>query len=139
MQTVEGVPMLMRVWRSANCSWADKVVVAWPERYPDVDENDVLERFKRIVEEFKPTNVIRLTADCPLITPVDINQAIKEYKRLRYPYYNNRRDGHDVQIFTPDQLYVRGHREHVINDAPNLGGTSVNTKEDLNRVRKLAR
>ena len=137
LQTVGGVPMVRRVWLAAKESWADQVVVAWPERYPDLDENDVLTRFKRLAAEFQPKYIIRLTADCPLITTKDINDAIQAFNRLGYPYYNNRKDGHDVQIFIPEYLATNGHKEHVINDAPNLGGTSVNTREDLESVRKL--
>lgn len=139
MQTVGGVPMVKRVWQAAMGSWADKVIVAWPERYPDLDENDVNGRFIRIVEEMKPINVIRLTADCPLLTSEDINTAIKKFQTMNYPYYNNRRDGHDVQIFTVDQLYSRADKEHVINDVPNVGGTSVNTQDQLSLVRNLVR
>jgi spore coat polysaccharide biosynthesis protein SpsF (cytidylyltransferase family) len=137
MQTVGGIPMVKRVFNAAKASWADKVIVAWPERYPHIDESNVWQRFVEIVNEFKPKYIIRLTADCPLITHLDINNAISEFKRLRHDYYNNRKDGYDVQIFTPSRLMTNGHRENVINDTPNLGGPSVNTKAELAMVRKL--
>lgn len=133
--------MVKRVFDAAKWSWADKVIVAWPERYPDLDENDVRARFRRIAEEFKPDYIIRLTADCPLVTSEDINKAIKKFNTLGASYYNNGRDGHDVQIFTLGVLFtdVLTHKEHVINDRANTGGSSVNTKNDLYRVRKLVR
>jgi spore coat polysaccharide biosynthesis protein SpsF (cytidylyltransferase family) len=136
MQTVGGVPMVRRVWLAAKASLADKVVVAWPERYPDLDENNVLERFQRIVSEnHQCTHVIRLTADCPLITHQEINNAIRAAEG-RY-YYNNRKDGLDVQVFNADLLWnvKMTDREHVINDKPNTGGLSVNTRTDLAIVR----
>jgi spore coat polysaccharide biosynthesis protein SpsF (cytidylyltransferase family) len=141
MQTVGGVPMVKRVFNAAKASMADKVIVAWPERYPDLDENNVLERFKRIAQEFNPVNIIRLTADCPLLTSNDINEAIRHYHMNKLGYYNNGKDGYDVQIFKTHALYNSKftHSEHVIKDAPNVGGLSVNTKEELERVRAYAR
>lgn len=137
MQTVGGVPMVKRVWLAAKGSWADKVVVAWPERYPDLDENNVLERFRRISQEFPSKYIIRLTSDCPLLTSKDINDAIMKFNTATAPYYSNHMDGHDVQVFHP---HVMNHREHVIADftTPSTG-LSVNTKEDLERVRHYAR
>src|SRR5258708_1546032 len=102
MQMVGDRTMLKRVWDAAKGSWANKVVVAWPERYPDLDQNNVLERFKRISNEFPCKYIIRLTSDCPLITSEDINIAMTCFI---YPYYSNRKDGHDVQIFTRSYLY----------------------------------
>lgn len=141
MQTVGGVPMVKRVWNAAKaCRLIDKVVVAWPERYPDLDEQDVLERFRRIAKEFKPDTIVRLTADCPLIKWHDINDAILEFHIRGNPYYSNHYDGHDVQVFTHDYLFSGNtHKEHVIADftTPNTG-LSVNTKADLQRVRGMA-
>lgn len=134
MMPVGGIPMVKRVWMAAKGSKADKVIVAWPERYPDLDQNNVFERFYRIIQEFAPRYIIRLTADCPLLTSKDIDDAIEAFDGN---YYNNRRDGHDVQIF--DEWFMLSHydKEHVIADTHNKGGDSVNTKEDLERVRRL--
>lgn len=142
MQTVGGVPMVKRVWEAAKNSLADDVIVAWSERYADLDESNVLERFRRIALEKKPTHIIRLTSDCPLLTTEDINYAIREYVKRGFDYYNNQRDGHDVQIFALEVLFsdIRTSREHVIADFSTLPtGLSVNTKEDLQRVRNLCK
>lgn len=128
--------MVKRVWLAAKNSLAHKVVVAWPERYPDLDENNVLERFQRIVTENPMySHVIRLTADCPLLTYQEINNAIRAAEG-RY-YYNNRKDGLDVQVFNADLLWnvKMTDREHVVNDKPNTGGLSVNNRADLAIVR----
>lgn len=144
MQLINGKTMLRHVWDAAKASWAAKVIVAWPERFPEANEADVLYRFKALINEFNPKYVIRLTSDCPLITKETINEAISSFQCgiRHYPYseyYNNRRDGYDVQIFTPDYMYEHSHTEHVINDTPNTGGLSVNTPEDLEVVRIHAR
>lgn len=137
--------MVRRVWNAAKQAQSIiglahmKVVVAWPERYEDVHENNVLERFRRLVAEFQPTYVIRLTADCPLLTCADILEAIETFETKYGVYFNNRKDGHDVQIFHTGVMNTRPNIEHVIQDIPNTGGVSVNTKTDLMRVRLYAR
>lgn len=134
MQTVGGKTLVKRVWEAAKgCHLIDKVVVAWPERYPDLDENDVMGRFQRLVDEFKPMYVVRLTSDCPLITSAHIYLAILNFENNAFPYYSNHKDGFDVQVFSPSLM---NHKEHVIADftTPNTG-LSVNTREDLERVR----
>jgi len=134
MQTVGGIPMVKRVWKAA-LYMADEVVVAWPERYPDLDENNVLERFRRIAKETEADVIIRLTADCPLLTWQDILEALRNFHG---EYYSNHKDGHDVQIFDP-WVKQPWDREHVIADFTTIStGLSVNTKEDLERVRRIA-
>jgi GTP:adenosylcobinamide-phosphate guanylyltransferase len=140
MQTIKGRTMLKRVWDAAQGSLADKAIVAWPERYPDLDQNNVLERFRRISNEFPSRYIIRLTSDCPLLTSEDINEGIKQHWNKEY--WSNHKDGHDVQIFTPEFLFsnIVTSKEHVIADFSTKSiGLSVNTKEDLKRVRQLAR
>lgn len=152
LQLVNGRTILKRVWDAAKGSFADKVIVAWPERYPDLDENDVRERFRRISREFPSQHIIRVTSDCPLITSAVINEAIMEYNKLRkedhgLQYYCNRvkyPDGFDVQIFSSFLLHrnYMTHKEHVI--APQKYKTknkwlSVDTPADLERVRFYAK
>lgn len=138
MQTVGGIPMVKRVWLAAKGSRVDKVIVAWPERYPYLDQNDVLERFRRIIEEYRPKLVVRLTADCPLLTSQDIDTALNNYNGW---YYSNHIDGHDVQVFNPAMLWTdEADNEHVIADFTTKStGLSVNTKKDLQRVRRLCK
>jgi spore coat polysaccharide biosynthesis protein SpsF (cytidylyltransferase family) len=147
LETVNGISMVKRVWESSQVieklnyrPGEFKTVVAWPERYPDLDENNVLERVRRLVQEFRPRFVIRLTADCPLLRFMDIERAIKEFEKGKYGYYSNHIDGHDVQIFDPYNCPVKFHNEHVIADfSTQSTGLSVNTKEDLERVRKICK
>lgn len=147
MQTVGGKTMVRRVFDVAKSAVkhgiADKVRMLWPELYADeVEENNVLEKFRRIAKEENAGWIIRLTADCPLLSYYDIHKA---HKRRSYhaSYYNNYDDGHDVQFIHWGLLFddKSTHREHVIKD-PNgyaSGGDSVNTKEDLERVRAKLR
>lgn len=141
MQMVGNRTMLRRVWDAARgCKFINKVIVAWPERYPDLDETNVLERFRRISKEFPSHYIIRLTSDCPLLVSRDINNAVLSFFHTG-EYYSNHFDGHDVQVFTRNLLMsnIMTHREHVIADfSTKPTGLSVNNKEDLERVRKLA-
>lgn len=147
LQLVNGRTILKRVWDAAKGSSADKVIVAWPERYPDLDQNDVRERFRRISHEFPSKYVIRITSDCPLLTSDVIDQAIRAFKYGKLTYYDNRDiypDGFDVQIFTTFMLHrnYATHKEHVIQPQKHLTDDkflSVDTKEDLERVRAYAR
>ena len=146
MQTVNGRTLIKRVFDAAKGSWASKVVVAWPERYPDLDQNDVLERFRRVSREFPSKYIIRLTSDCPLLTSDIINEAIEEFHRAGAVYYCNRdkyKDGFDVQIFTSFMLHrnYATHKEHVIvpHSLSNVKHLSVDTPEDLERVREWAK
>lgn len=141
LMTVGGIPMVKRVWMAAKAT-GHKTIVAWSDRYADLKEDNVLERFRRIANEFTPDNIIRLTSDCPLLTKEDIENAIYNYETSNWSYYSNHYDGHDVQICTLEYLFrpIFTHREHVFNDftTPNTG-LSVNTKEDLERVRQLCK
>ncbi len=152
LQTVNGRTLVKRIWDAAKGSKADKVIVAWPERYPDLDQNDVRERFRRISREFPSRFIVRLTADCPLLTPYIIDQAIERFEeRLAFHpgtrYYNNREiypDGFDVQIFTAHVLHgsYTTDKEHVITPHPHKTPDkflSVDTKEDLERVKEWAK
>lgn len=145
LMTVGGTPMVKRVWMAAKSAMSGrkaKVIVAWPERYPDLDQNNVLERFRRISNEFPSKYIIRLTSDCPLIEENNIIDAIDTFEFLKYEYYSNHKDGFDVQVFNRGYLMsdVMTHREHVIADFMTLPtGYSVNTKEDLQRIRAIAK
>jgi len=144
LQTVNGRTLIKRVWDAAKGSWADKVVVAWPERYPDLDETNVLERFRRVSREFPSKYIIRLTSDCPLLTSEIINTAINRFFERGRHYYCNQDafpDGFDVQVFTSHMLHssYATDREHVISPVVPPHYLSVDTKEDLERVRIYAR
>lgn len=143
MLIVGGLPMVKRVWDAAYDTGLP-VKVAWPERYPDLDENNVLERFRRISNEFPSKYIIRLTADCPLLDWTDIFNAIVEFQKVG-SYYSNHIDGKDVQIFTRYMLMnnYATHKEHVIDDFETkktpTGPRSVDTWDDLEYVRNYVR
>lgn len=153
MQPIWGIPIIKLMWLNALRSKVDKIIVAWPERYPDLDENNVLERFRRLVNEFKPEIVIRLTSDCPLITSYHINEALDEFEKKSWNgvnwvmpwFYCNRfkyPDGYDVQICRAEVFNGKHEgeldKEHVFKPYPSYldkGHFSVDTKEDLCKIK----
>lgn len=147
MQIVGGKTILRRLWDAAQDSMVDRVIVAWPEGFPELDENDVLGRFQKIAQREHADVIVRLTSDCPLITTKHIDEAIRSYNIWGVPYFCNRiayQDGLDVQVFNRGVLFdeTMTDREHVIKPQkwptdlmPKL---SVDTKADLERVRKYA-
>lgn len=143
LQLVKGKTMVKRVWEAAKDSLVDKVIVLWPERNPDIPETDLYTPFCRLVDEFKPRYLVRLTADCPLITAEHINKAIIEFelgnKLNQIDYYNNGLDGFDVQIFTPEYMKTHPNKQHVLEVEYNYNGLSVNTKEELERIKLYAK
>ncbi len=148
MQTVGGKTLIKRLWDAATASMVDKVVVAWPEGFPELDENNVLGRFQQIAIRDRADVLVRLTSDCPLITSQHINEAIRAFNILGAPYYCNRvtrQDGFDIQVFSRGVLFDDqiNDREHVIKPrkwlTDGLPKLSVDTKADLERVRAYAR
>lgn len=147
MQTVGGKTLIKRLWDAAKGSIVDKVVVAWPEGFPELDENNVLGRFQIIAKREQADVIVRLTADCPLVTTKHINEAIRSYNIWGEPYYCNRvmyQDGFDVQVFNRGVLFDEriNDREHVLKPrqwpTDMMAKLSVDTQADLARVRLYA-
>lgn len=114
-------PMIYYVIERARLTKrVDQVIVAAPDTSKDdemcvyvnsmgVDvyrgsENDVLDRYYRAAAKFEATDVIRITADCPLIDPAVIDFAVKDYQVKGVDFNSNTSertypDGQDVEIF----------------------------------------
>ena len=88
-------------------------------------KDDVLDRFFQVAKLIKPTNIVRITSDCPLIDPKIIDLVIETHLRENADYTSNTLvetfpDGLDVEIFTFKVLYeawrnakLLSEREHV--------------------------
>lgn len=88
-------------------------------------ENDVLDRYYQAACKYQPENVIRITADCPFIDPVIIDQLIQIHETNEYDYTSNTLvetypDGLDTEIFKFSALVraweeadLASEREHV--------------------------
>ncbi|MCW3111118.1 MAG: biosynthesis protein [Segetibacter sp.] len=88
-------------------------------------ENDVLDRFYSLSKKIKPASIVRLTADCPLIDSLVIDQAIDLFISSNCDYASNTLqpsfpDGLDTEVFSYAALEkawkeatLKSDREHV--------------------------
>lgn len=87
--------------------------------------HDVLERFYLTALRDKPDYIVRLTSDCPLIDPIEIDKVISKCIQGRYDYVSNNLeptlpDGMDTEVFKFSALErayreatLKSDREHV--------------------------
>ena len=113
-----GEPMLVReIDRLSRAKMLDKIVVATSVN-PNDDkiaslcksrewncfrgsEDDVLDRYYQTAQSHRASVIVRLTADCPLIDPLIVDQVIEEF--------NNRQPEIDyVSNIAPKRTYPRG-------------------------------
>lgn len=64
---------------------------------------DVLSRFIKVVQVYKPRNIIRITGDCPLVDSGIIDNMIKFFEKNKFQYLTNANppsfpDGLDIEI-----------------------------------------
>lgn len=127
--------------RIYKCKTVDHVIVAtttnedddiinelcknWNVQCSRGSENDVLDRFYQSVSDSKPTWIIRVTSDCPLIDP-DLIDAVVNCAKINDVDYcsngliENFPDGQDVEVFKFSALQkawlnakLKSEREHV--------------------------
>ena len=72
-------------------------------------EENLLDRYYKAIEKFKPDAIIRVTADCPLIDPSLIEDGLAMFKRGKYDLLTNARThsfphGLDYEIFSVTAL-----------------------------------
>lgn len=88
-------------------------------------ENDVLDRYYQAASLYRPQNVVRITADCPLADAEVIDKILGIHEAGNYDYTSNTLvetypDGLDVEVFTWKALEeawekadLKSEREHV--------------------------
>ena len=80
-------------------------------KYYKGSENNVVSRFLNTAKKFKADNIVRVTADCPLVDPKMLDQMLHNFKKNKVDYLNIRDplnkhdkysypDGFDLEIFT---------------------------------------
>ena len=88
-------------------------------------EEDVLSRFMDAAIKTNAEVIVRITADCPLVDPVLIDEAVLKFKNSKVDYLSNVSpptfpDGLDIEVFTFEALKIASlnartsyDREHV--------------------------
>jgi spore coat polysaccharide biosynthesis protein SpsF (cytidylyltransferase family) len=165
---LEGKTVLERVVeRVSGSSLIDKIIVATTLCEEDskitrlcsakgIDtyrgsEEDVLDRYYQAAKLMDAYNIVRITADCPLIDPKIIDKVIKTHLESKADYTSNILketfpDGQDIEIFNFQALEkawknakLTSEREHVtpfIRNNPGLFKlVNVENKEDLSSQR----
>ncbi len=128
---------------------------------------NLLLRYYNISKLYKGYNIIRITADCPLIDKTIIKKCISEFKTGNFDYVTNTfpptfPDGYDVEIFSEkilEKAYLNAktdyEKEHVTPYIKNNNFTrikniysnynlnfikiSIDTKEDFKNIIKLVK
>jgi spore coat polysaccharide biosynthesis protein SpsF len=142
MKPLSGKPILWHVVERVSYSkLIDGVVVATTtNRIDDIvdelckknnfslfrgSEDDVLDRYYQCAKEYNIKNIVRITADCPLIDPNVIDIVIQYFLDNKFDYVSNRieptyPDGLDVEVFSYETLEktwkettLPSDREHV--------------------------
>ena len=177
LKDLAGKPMLQWVIDAAKDSkLIDGVVVATSTMASDVpiiehcrnqgiycrtgSLDDVLGRFYAVAMEWRPTHIVRLTADCPLLTGDIIDSVIERYLYYNLSYACNSIDGLDVEIFPYTELlrahkvciYMLYDREHVtpgikrfadkniqnyVFSYSKINPFSVNTQEEFDKMESI--
>jgi spore coat polysaccharide biosynthesis protein SpsF (cytidylyltransferase family) len=129
------------VERVMACSLIDEIFVATTIAKDDIgivklccsrnirvfcgSENDVLDRFYQLAKLIQPTNIVRITSDCPIIDPIVIDNIISQHMFRGVDYTSNTLietypDGLDTEVFTYKALNkawtnakLNSEREHV--------------------------
>lgn len=126
LSDLAGAPMLQRqLERVQRATAVDRIVVATSDDPSDNpieelcaqlgvpvfrgDLNDVLSRFAGAINEFQPETVVRITADCPLISPAVIDSVVNAFREADVDYLSNTLqptfpDGIDVEVVRADVL-----------------------------------
>ena len=69
------------------------------------NESDVLERYAECARLFSADIIVRITADCPLVDPIMIDDMIRQFKTQKLDYLCNQDpprfpDGLDIDVFS---------------------------------------
>jgi len=130
----------------------DEVIIAAPHIVPSYgmplfvgDEEDVLKRYYDCATFFKGDIIVRITSDCPLLDTEIVDTALYYMLKRKLPYVCFAPlDGLDVEVFTYKMLKEAHYkaksafeREHVTPYMRRVTKVSVDTQEDLKRVRSL--
>ena len=119
LQDVAGKPMLLHVVnRAQQAKSVDNVAVITSTHESDdaiercCIENsipcfrgnldDVLDRYYQAARHFQADNVVRITADCPLLDPVIVDKVINAFNDSAYDYVSN-----TLECTYPDGLIRR--------------------------------
>jgi spore coat polysaccharide biosynthesis protein SpsF len=157
LEPIGDKPMLAHTYeRACHSSLVDEVVIATSNKQGDDgvaeycesaaiectrgSESDVLDRYYQTAREYEADVVVRLTADCPFLSPAVIDRVVHTYQHGSSAYVSNtleytHPDGLDVEVFSFESVERAwndandpAEREHVtpyIKDSPEFKTQNV--------------
>ena len=89
--------------------YLEKEIESIHASYFSGDEDDVLKRYYMTAKKFNAEHIVRITADCPLIDPMMLDEMLLIYSENNFDYMSNTNppsypDGFDIEIFTYEAL-----------------------------------
>jgi len=136
------------IQRVRNCKLVDKVVVAttvhdsddiiedWCKKknfeYYRGSLEDVLDRFYKVASQFKAENILRITADCPVIDSGIIDEVIEKYHEGNFDFYGlsgEFPDGLDCTMFSFKALETAWKNAKLQSEREHVGPYMVNHPE----------
>jgi spore coat polysaccharide biosynthesis protein SpsF (cytidylyltransferase family) len=136
------------IQRVRNCKLVDKVVVAttihdsddiiedWCKKnnfeYYRGSLEDVLDRFYKVASQFKAENILRITADCPVIDSGIIDEVIEKYHEGNFDFYGlsgEFPDGLDCTMFSFKALETAWKNSKLQSEREHVGPYMVNHPE----------
>lgn len=141
-RSIVGKPMLYHVIRrTKHADLVSEVILATSKKQEDKilediatatgirtffgNSDDVLDRYYQAAKEYGIRNVVRITADCPLIDPGIIDRTIEKFREGSFDYVSNSirptfPEGLSVEVFSFEALErawlearLMSEREHV--------------------------
>lgn len=167
LSKIGGLSMLEIIYNRLNrANKIDKIIIATTTSSKDnkienlcIDKNmdfyrgseeNVLDRFYKAAKIFKADTVVRITADCPLVDPGLVDEAINLFYRNDVDYLSNVNpptypDGFDIEVFNINAL-AEAHEnaqnkfelEHVtsyIRENKAMSHFSMNNSKNLSNIR----
>ncbi|MDB3903046.1 aminotransferase class III-fold pyridoxal phosphate-dependent enzyme [Amylibacter sp.] len=151
-------------FRLSSCILIDEVIFALPVsdkeeniqeqlsfsavNYVNVPEKDVLSRYYSVASLAKADVIVRITADCPFIDPIIVDQVIKQFFKNGNQYLSNTNppsfpDGLDVEVFTYNVLREAFNNTTLVSDREhvtpfiirNYASDNVEAEWDLSSLR----
>jgi len=97
-------------------------------------ENDVLDRYYQAAKKYKALNIVRITADCPLIDPKIVDQVIINFFLKKVDYASNVNpptfpDGMDIEIFKFSVLKEAYTKAKLVSEREHVTPFIINNKK----------
>ena len=109
LEQLESSKYIKKIVIATTTMGSDNLIVNFCEEnnldYFRGQSKDVLDRYYQCAKEKQFDNIVRITADCPLIDPVIVDSVIEQFEKSKVDYISNVHprtfpDGCDVEVFS---------------------------------------